>query len=179
MPNSEAARDASQYLTFHIDGEECAVGILRVKEIIQFEAVTRVPGTPAWIRGVMNLRGSVVPVIDLAAKFGGGLSSVTRTTCIVIVEVALDGRDAIMGVLADSVSQVVELAVADVQPPPAFGTRIRVDYLSGMACIGKQFALILDIDRLLSADELVLAAGAPAAEPAAGVERPASAAAPA
>jgi purine-binding chemotaxis protein CheW len=159
MSSSEAGRGSSQYLTFCIDGEEYAVAILQVREILQYEQLTRVPSTPAWIRGVMNLRGSVVPVADLAAKLGGGSRPVTRTTCIVILEVSVEGRPSIMGILADSVDQVVDLATADIQAPPAFGTRIRVDFLAGMASLGnRKFVLILDIERLLSADEL-LAAG--------------------
>jgi purine-binding chemotaxis protein CheW len=157
MASSEAALGISQYLTFCIGDEEYAVGILRVKEIIQYEEVTRVPATPPWIRGVMNLRGSVVPVVDLAAKFGIGARPVSRTTCIVILEVSLDGQQSVMGILADSVDQVIELAASEIRPAPAFGTRIRVDFLSGMAALGKRFALILDIDRLLSVDELLVA----------------------
>lgn len=156
MTDSATALGASQYLTFCIDEEEYAVGILRVREIIQYEAITRVPSTPPWIRGVMNLRGSVVPVVDLAAKFGIPPRPLLATTCIVILEVSLDGQQNVMGVLADSVDQVIELAASDIQPPPAFGTRIRVDFLSGMACLGKKFALILNIDHLLSTDELLL-----------------------
>jgi purine-binding chemotaxis protein CheW len=157
MSGSEAALGTSQYLTFWIEDEVYAVGILQVKEILQYEELTRVPATPAWIRGVMNLRGSVVPVVDLAVKFGLGSRPVTRTTCIVILEVSLGDRPSVIGILADGVDQVIELAAPDLQAPPAFGTRIRVDFLSGVASLGKKFALILDIDRLLSVDELAAA----------------------
>jgi purine-binding chemotaxis protein CheW len=152
--------ETTQHLTFRIAEEEYAVGILRVREIIQFEDVTRVPTTPPWIRGVINVRGSVVPVVDLAVKFGLAPSAVTKTTCIVIVEVALGGEHTVMGVLADSVSQVIDLSPSDIEPPPSFGTRVRVDYLSGMGKIGRQFALILDIDRVLSSDEVLSAVAA-------------------
>jgi purine-binding chemotaxis protein CheW len=157
MESTVQSVDQGQYLTFRIAGEEYAIGILRVKEILQYEAVTRVPRTPPWIRGVINLRGSVVPVVDLAVKFGLPESAVSGTTCIVIVEVALDGEQAVMGVMADSVSQVVDLAAADIEPPPAFGTRVRVDFLPGMGKVGKGFVLILDIDKVLSSEEVLAA----------------------
>jgi purine-binding chemotaxis protein CheW len=144
-----------QYLGFFIADEEYAVGILKVKEILQFEAITRVPGMPPTIRGVTNVRGSVVPVIDLAVRFGLPELAVTNRTCIVIVEVDLEGEKTIMGVMADSVSQVIDLDADDIQPPPAFGTRVHMDYLLGMGRSGRKFILILDIDRILSVDELI------------------------
>jgi len=146
-----------QYLGFHLAGEEYAVSILRVREIIEYEVVTRVPGTPAWVRGVMNLRGSVVPVIDLAVKLGLAESPVTRRTCIVVAEVELGGEKVVLGVMADAVSQVLELAAAEIEPPPSFGTPVRVDYLHGLGRLGDRFVLLLDIDRLLSAAELLQA----------------------
>jgi purine-binding chemotaxis protein CheW len=144
-----------QLLTFAVAGEEYAVGILRVREIIQYEDVTKVPMTPPWVRGVMNLRGSVVPVVDLAVKFGLSETPVGPTTCAVIVEVELAGQFAVMGVMADSVDQVVDLPVTGIEPPPPFGTRVRVEYLQGMAKLENGLALVLDIDRVLSADELL------------------------
>ena len=143
------AVEQTQYLTFYLAGEEYAIGILQVKEILEYDTLTKVPQTPASIRGVINLRGSVVPVVDLAAKFGLPPSPVTKRTCIVIVEVDLDGQRTVMGVLADAVSQVMDLAPTDVEPPPAFGTAVRVDYLQGMWKVGKKFVLILDVDRVL------------------------------
>lgn len=154
MSNAATAVEPAQYLTFHLAGEEYAIGILRVREIIQYEAITRVPTAPPSIRGVINLRGSVVPVVDLALRFGLAATEVTRWTCIVIVEVALDGDSTVMGVLADSVSQVIDLLPAEILEPPAFGTRARVDHLLGMARMGRKFALILDIDRVLSEEDL-------------------------
>lgn len=146
-----------QYLTFSIGGEQYAVGILRVREILQYEMLTRVPTTPSWIRGVMNLRGSVVPVVDLAVKFSLPETALTPTTCIVIVETILGERRAVMGLMVDAVDQVVDLAPTDIEPPPPFGARIRVDYLLGVAHIKPGFALLLDIDRVLNADELLAA----------------------
>ena len=147
-----------QYLCFRLAGEECAIGILRVREIIEYDTVTRVPAMPPWVRGVMNLRGGVVPVIDLTVKFGLPESPVTKRSCIVIVEVALDGEPAVMGIVVDAVSQVLELSAADIEPPPAFGTAVRVDYLLGLGKFGDRFVLLLDIDRVLSAAELLKAA---------------------
>jgi purine-binding chemotaxis protein CheW len=155
---SEQKTTSSQYLCFRLAGEECAIGILRVREIIEYDTVTKVPAMPPWVRGVMNLRGSVVPVIDLTVKFGLPESPVTKRTCIVIAEVALDGEPAVMGIVVDAVSQVLELSAADIEPPPAFGTSVRVDYLLGLGKFGDRFVLLLDIDRILSAAELLSAA---------------------
>ncbi len=177
MSVANQAVDQVQYLTFYIAGEEYAVGILRVREILEYDTLTRVPKTPAYIRGVINLRGNVVPVIDLAVKFGLGPSEVTKLTCVVILEVELDGEPTIMGVLADSVSQVIELASDDIQPAPSFGTQIKVDYLLGMGQSGKKFVLILDVDRVLSTSELTAVASlsGPADDPKTGAPTEASA----
>jgi len=151
--------DSTQYLTFALAADEYAISVLRVKEIIKHDTVTQVPATPAWVRGVVNLRGGAVPVIDLGVKFGMPERPVTPRTCIVVVEASLDGREALMGLLADSVSQVLDIAAAEIQAPPAFGTRVRVDYLKGMGRIGTKFVLMLDVDKVLSADEILEAIG--------------------
>lgn len=163
-----------QLLTFSVAGEDYAVGILRVREIIQFENVTRVPTTPPWVRGVMSLRGSIVPIVDLAVKFGLAETPIGRTTCAVIVEIELCGQVAVMGVMADSVNQVVELPLSGIAPPPPFGTRVRVEFLQGMVELDSKLALLLDIDRVLSADEL-LAVTQALEEPGSGVVLPPSA----
>jgi purine-binding chemotaxis protein CheW len=144
-----------QYLTFFLEDEEYAISIQRVKEIIEYTAVTKVPKVPEWIHGVINLRGSVVPVVDLAVRFGLEERAVTKTTCIVIVEVEQDSERTVMGVIADAVNQVIDLARKDIEEPPAFGTRVRLEYLFGMGKLGKKFALILNIDRVLSTAELL------------------------
>jgi purine-binding chemotaxis protein CheW len=158
METFSSSTEHPQYLTFGIGAEEYALGILRVREIIQYGAVTRVPRTPGWVRGVINLRGSVVPVLDLAVKFGQPPSPITRSTCIVITEVVLEGESVVLGVVADEVSQVVDLPASAVLPPPSFGTRVRVEYLLGMGRVGERLVLLLDADKMLSADEVVLAA---------------------
>jgi len=147
--------DQQQYLTFLLAGEEYAISILKVKEIIEYDTVTVVPKTPKWIRGVINLRGSVVPVIDLAVKFGLEERPVTRTSCIVILEGQLENQNTTMGIVADAVSQVMDLAGDDIREVPEFGTRVQVNYLLGMAQLGKKFALLLDVDKVLSTDELL------------------------
>jgi purine-binding chemotaxis protein CheW len=147
-----------QYLTFLTAGEEYAIAIVKVREIIEFEAVTTVPNTPVWIRGVTNLRGSVVAVVDLAMKFGLPASGISKFSCIIITEVMFQGESLIMGVLADSVSQVIDLSDDEIEQPPPFGTRVKTEYLLGMGALGKKFCLILDIDKVLSADELLAVA---------------------
>src|SRR6266576_2342504 len=127
--NRDTEQNVQQYLTFMIGGEEYAVSLLKVKEIIEYDTVTQVPKTPEWIRGVINLRGSVVPVIDLAVKFGLEERPVTRTSCIVILEGQLENQNTTMGIVADAVSQVMDLAGDDIREVPEFGTRVQVNYL--------------------------------------------------
>jgi purine-binding chemotaxis protein CheW len=161
-----------QYLTFLTAGEEYAISIVKVREIIEYEAVTTVPKTPIWIRGVTNLRGKVVPVVDLAVKFGLPSSKISKFSCIIITEVMFQGENLTMGVLADSVSQVIELSADEIEAAPPFGTRVKTEYLLGMGALGKKFCLILDIDKVLSTDELLAvsesldedSAGAPSVE---------------
>ena len=153
--NPIAERDVQQYLTFMIGNEEYAVSLLKVKEIIEYDTITEVPKTPEWVRGVINLRGSVVPVIDLAVKFRQSPSVAGKLTCIVITEVECEGEATVMGVMADSVRQVIDLKPQEIEEPPSFGTRVKVDYLLGMARAGKKFCLILDTEKVLSTDELL------------------------
>jgi purine-binding chemotaxis protein CheW len=146
---------AGQYLTFFIAGEEYAASILKVREVIEYDTVTAVPNTPVWIRGVVNVRGSVLAVVDLGVKFGLPPSTISRFSCIVITEVDADGEKLTLGVLADSVSRVIEFAPHEIEAPPAFGTRVKIEYLLGLGAIGNKFCQILDIDKVLSADELL------------------------
>jgi purine-binding chemotaxis protein CheW len=153
-----------QYLTFLTAGEEYAIGIVKVREIIEYEAVTTVPNTPIWIRGVTNLRGRVMPVVDLAVKFGLPASRISKFSCVIITEVMFQGENLTMGVLADSVCQVVELSADEIEATPQFGTRVKTEYLLGMGAMGKKFCLILNIDKVLSADELLAVTETIAAE---------------
>jgi purine-binding chemotaxis protein CheW len=148
-------QDVQQYLTFMIGGEEYAVSLLKVKEIIEYDTVTEIPKTPEWVRGVINLRGNVVPVIDLAVKFRLAPSVAGKLTCIVITEVQCEGEATVMGVMADAVRQVIDLKPQEIEEPPTFGTRVKVDYLLGMARSGRKFCLILDTEKVLSTEELL------------------------
>ncbi len=154
-----------QYLTFFLAGEEYAITILQVTDIIECGVVTRVPGTPPWIRGVHNLRGTVVPVIDLAIKFGLPPTGITRRTCVVIVELRVDDEAVVMGVMADSVHQVVDFTAEQIQPAPSFGPRVRASFLLGMASTSDaRFVLLLDIDRIFSSDEILAASATAVAD---------------
>ncbi len=153
--NRATEQAVQQYLTFMIGGEEYAVSLLKVKEIIEYDVVTEIPKTPQWVRGVINLRGNVVPVIDLAVKFRLAPSVAGKLTCIVITEVECEGEATVMGVMADAVRQVIDLKPEDIEVPPSFGTRVKVDYLLGMARSGKKFCLLLDTEKVLSTEELL------------------------
>lgn len=140
----------AQYLTFTVASEEYGVSILGVREILEYGVVTRVPRAPAYIRGVMNLRGRVVPLVDLAVRLGLPASPITPRTCVVVVEVEIEGERTVMGLIVDAVSQVMELGADDIEPPPPFGATVDVAMLSGMGRAGKAFVLLLDVDRVLS-----------------------------
>jgi purine-binding chemotaxis protein CheW len=150
--------DTHQYLTFILGGEMFALGILNVKEIIEYGNLTEIPMMPSFIRGVINLRGAVVPVVDLAARFGGKASEVQRRTCIVIVEVAQDDAKLDIGIMVDAVSEVLEIRAADIEPPPSFGARIRADFIAGMGKVNGKFVIILEIQKVLSVDEMAVLA---------------------
>ena len=165
VPAMQAGALPSQYLTFTLGGEMLAVGILCVKEIIEYGSLTEIPMMPPFIRGVINLRGAVVPVIDLAARFGGRPTEVGKRTCIVIVEIG-DGGDSgsgdatrhDIGIIVDAVSEVLDIPSAEIEPPPTFGARIRADFIFGMGKVAGKFVIILNIDRVLCVDEIALLA---------------------
>lgn len=147
--------DAAQLLTFMVGGDEYGVPILAVKEIVQFAELTRMPQMPATFRGVANLRGSVVPVIDLGVHFGTGEIEATRWACIVIVDVHIEDETSTVGLLVDEVRQVLELNPDTLLPAPTFGTRIRCDLLHGLIPNDNRFVQYVDQDRLLSPEELL------------------------
>jgi purine-binding chemotaxis protein CheW len=146
--------DRQQYLTFMLGGETFAIGILGIKEIIEYHGLTEVPMMPACIRGVINLRGAVVPVLDLAARFGKKSSDITKKTCIVIVEVlsGVDRRD--MGVVVDAVNAVLEIRRSEIEAPPSFGARIRSDFIEGMGKVAGKFVILLNVHQVLSTEEI-------------------------
>ena len=153
-----AVEEQQQYLTFLLGDEMFAIGILSIREIIEYGFITEVPMTPPFIRGVINLRGAVVPVVDLAVRFGREARGNTKRTCIVIVDVESATGSQEMGVVVDAVSEVLEVAHADIEPPPEFGGRIRSDFIRGMGKINGKFVVILDVNRVLLVDEVAAVA---------------------
>jgi purine-binding chemotaxis protein CheW len=159
-PEMAAGGESQQYLTFVLAGEVFAIGILAIKEIIEYTSPTSVPMMPEYLRGVINLRGLVVPVIDLAVRFGKPASPVTKRTCIVIVEIELDGERYDIGAVVDAVNAVVEIRASDIEPPPSFGARIRTDFIAGMGKVDGRFVILLDSGHVLAPTELESLAGA-------------------
>jgi len=162
----QALSQSSEYLTFFIAGEEYAVSLQFVREVIPYDTVTRVPGMPEAVRGVTNLRGSVVPVVDLAIQFRLKEIPITSLTCIVLVETVVDDHPLLMGLMTEEVGQVLALGPSELLAPPSFGAPVRGDFLLGMAPTGKKFALVLDIQRVLSPKELLYGAIAVVTPPA-------------
>lgn len=144
-----------QYLTFKLADEVFALDVVKVREILEVTTITKVPQTPDFMRGVINLRGSVVPVIDMRLKFGMTATAQTVNTCIIVVEICLDGETTILGALADSVQEVVELEADNIEPAPHIGTRLNTEFIRGMGKVDSRFVMILDIDRVFSSEELV------------------------
>jgi purine-binding chemotaxis protein CheW len=150
----EGINDTRQYLSFKLDEEEFALDISKVREVLDFTKITKVPQTPAFMRGVINLRGAVVPVVDLNKKFGIKDTEKTVNTRIIIGEVDIEGDNIVLGVLADSVHEVMELDPEHIEPAPKIGTRLNTDFLKGMGKRDEEFVMILDIDKVFSADDL-------------------------
>ena len=148
----------AQYLTFSLHGEMFAVGILNVKEIIEYGNLTEIPMMPAFIRGVINLRGSVVPVIDLSCRFGNATTEISKRTCIVIVEVQEGEFRHDIGIMVDAVSEVIEIPAGEIEPPPSFGAKIRADFIHGMGKVAGKFVIILNIIKVLSVEEIAMLA---------------------
>jgi len=142
------------YLAFRLADEVFAIDILRIREIIEYSVPTSVPMMPPSVRGVINLRGSVVPVIDLAIRFGRDATGVGKRTCIVIVEVQHEGATHVLGLMVDGVNAVMEIDAANVEPAPSFGTRVNTEFIEGMARVNGKFIIILDVGRALSIEEM-------------------------
>jgi purine-binding chemotaxis protein CheW len=154
-PVPGSSEQMHQYLTFVLNSEVFAIGILAIKEIIEYTDLTTVPMTPQYVRGVINLRGAVVPVLDLSVRFGRAASPVTKRTCIVIIEIRLgEGRHDI-GIVVDAVNAVLDIPATDIEPPPSFGARIRTDFIQGMAKVNGRFVILLHVNQVLAADELL------------------------
>lgn len=152
--NTAPRAEPGQYLTFRVADEEYGAPILQVREIVRFQGVTRVPTAPPAIRGVLSLRGSVVPVVDLGLKLGLAPTPTTPRTCIVVAEAHTDGAPEVIGLLADAVDRVAEFGPGEIEPVPTFGTRVPAEGLLGLGRAGSRFIPILDLQRLLSESEL-------------------------
>jgi purine-binding chemotaxis protein CheW len=148
--------DTKPYLTFTLDNELFSVEVGKVREVLDFTNITKIPRTPPFMRGVINLRGSVVPVVDLRLKFGMSKTENTISTCIIVMEITMDSETLILGALADSVQEVFELGPESIQPPPHMGTKLKTGFLKGMGRRDDNFIMILDIDKVFSSDELIM-----------------------
>jgi purine-binding chemotaxis protein CheW len=146
--------ETRQYLTFKLGGEIFAIDVAKVREVLDFTTITKIPRTPDFMSGVINLRGNIVPVVDLRLCFEMSKTEKTVNTCIVVVEMFLDGESTVIGALADSVEEVIDLEPEQIEPAPRIGTKIRTDFIKGMGKRDAQFIMILDIDRVFSAEEL-------------------------
>ncbi len=150
----ESISDVRQYLTFQLGDEVFGLDVSNVREILEFTTVTKVPRTPGFMRGVINLRGSVVPVLDMRLKFGLTITEKTVNTCVVVVEVDLDGERTVIGALVDSVQEVFEMEPGQIEPAPRIGVRLDTDFIKGMGKKDDRFIIILDIDKVFSSEEL-------------------------
>jgi purine-binding chemotaxis protein CheW len=148
------AERKKQFLAFGLGGEAFAMEISFVKEVIQYGELTEVPLMPPFIRGVINLRGAMVPVIDLSVRFGRALTAIARRSCVIILEVPRPEGSVVVGVIVESVSEVLEIAASDIEPAPAFGGDLRSEFLSGVGKIADRFVILLDVNHVLSSDEL-------------------------
>ncbi|MFZ2407833.1 MAG: chemotaxis protein CheW [Methylobacter sp.] len=152
--DSQTLEEQQQYLTFMLSGETYAISILRIKEIIQYGQLTEVPRMPNFIRGVINLRGAVVPVIDLSARFGKPPTQVGRRNCIIIIEVEIEDETHSVGVMVDAVNAVLEISDSEIEPAPTFGTNIHAEFIAGMGKINGKFVIILNIQQVLSMEDM-------------------------
>lgn len=148
--------ELNQYLTFKLDQEVYALEIGKVREVLDSSDVTKVPRMPDFMRGVINLRGKVLPVVDLRLKFGMTATEKTVDTCIIIMEIAIDGETTDLGAMADSVQEVLDLEGDQVEPAPKIGTRLDTEFIKGMGKKDKEFIIILDVDKVFSAEELAI-----------------------
>jgi len=168
LPVETNASEGQQFLTFMLGGEMFAIEILNIKEIIEYGHLTTVPMMPEFVRGVINLRGRVVPVIDLSVRFGRPATATTKRTCNVIIEVQFEGETIDIGIVVDAVSEVLEIPAAEIEPPPSFGAKIRADFISGMGKVKGEFVIILGLDRVLSVAEMAMLTGTGSREISAG-----------
>ena len=153
---AQAVAEQKQYLTFMVGGEMFAIGILCIREIIWYGGLTEVPMMPACIRGVINVRGAVVPVMDLSSRFGRPATAITKNTCIIIIEVETptEGELQSIGMAVDAVQAVLEIASSQIEPPPSFGAKIRTDFIEGIGKVSEKFVILLNVNKVLSTEEI-------------------------
>jgi purine-binding chemotaxis protein CheW len=156
----QAAASAEKFLTFGVGDETYAMAIGQIREVLQYEDVGRVPLMPAFVRGILNLRGTVVPVIDLAVRFDRSASAVGRRTCIVVIEVPTAEGVVVLGALVDHVKEVLDFERGTIEPAPAFGAAVRKDFIRGIGRNQGRFVIVLDVGHVLSVDELASVSGA-------------------
>jgi purine-binding chemotaxis protein CheW len=154
--NVAAMQNMTQYLTYKLGDEVFAFDISKVREVLDFTTITKVPKTPDFMQGVINLRGKVVPVVDLKLKFGMNRTEKTVNTCIIITEVTVDGETTVLGALADSVQEVMDIESDHIEPAPAIGTQLNTEFIKGMGKQNDRFVIILDIDKVFSTGEIAL-----------------------
>ncbi len=159
MDNATGISETTQYLTFKLSDEVFAVDVAKVREILDFTPATKVPGTPAFMRGVINVRGNVVPVVDMRLKFGLSETEKTVDTCIVVMEIVVDEDTTVLGALVDSVQEVFELEPSQIELPPRIGTRWQVEYIKGIGKRNSELIIILNIDRVFSDQDLACLQG--------------------
>lgn len=147
---------AGKYLTFRLGEEDYGLEILKVQEIIGMQEITSIPRTPKFLKGVINLRGKVIPVVDLRLKFGMAEAEVSRKTCIIVVQLGQESGNVIMGIVVDEVSEVLEISGGEIEPAPSFGARLDNNFILGMAKIEKAVKILLDLEKILSQDELAV-----------------------
>jgi purine-binding chemotaxis protein CheW len=152
----EALELTNQYLTFKLDSDLFAVDVSKAREVLDFAEVTRVPQTPDYMLGVINLRGSVVPVINLRRKFGMKEAERTVDTCIIVIDIEVNDDTVVVGVVADAVQEVLDLDAGQIEPPPRLGTRLNTEFIKGMGSLDGQFIILLDIDRVFTVEELAV-----------------------
>lgn len=164
--SANTGKEGGQYLTFLLGGEMYAIGILNIKEIIEYGQVTEVPMMPGFIRGVINLRGRVVPVVNLLARFGKPSSEITKRSCIVIIETGFDEDRQDIGIVVDSVSEVLDIPASEIEPAPSFGAKIRSDFINGMGKVNGKFVVMLSVNKVLSVEEMAMLSSVKSTDPA-------------
>jgi purine-binding chemotaxis protein CheW len=158
--------ETSQYMTFKMGDELFAIDVSQVREVLEIPQITKIPSAPEYMRGVVNVRGQAIPVVDLRVKFGLPRSADTLQSRVIVMELSIDGESAVLGGIADSVHEVIDLEPGDINPPPRIAMRWRTEFILGMGKRGEDFVIILDVNSVFSSEDLAIVAGAQSATPA-------------